>query len=131
MSTVLAPAPTLDELLNHARRYYSDAAIHRDMDCLLSAAASDEDRRVLKAYARLRRAAPGYAPGNWQANSHGGIPREELERLDIRRRATVTTGAGAGASKPCAACGSTFAYARSTAQYCSDLCSKRARRAAA
>lgn len=127
MST--APGPSLDELLTHARRYYSDAAIHRDMDCLLDAAASDEDRRVLRAYARLRRAAPGYAPGSWTANSHGAIARADLERVAARKRSTVTK--GTGAAKACAACGLTFAYTRADALYCGPRCRQRARRTGA
>lgn len=123
------PEPTLDELLTHARRYYSDAATRRDMDCLLEAAASDEDRRVLKAYARLRRAAPGYAPGSYSANSHGAIPPQELGKLAARKRSTVT--AGVGRIKPCAECGKAFAYTRADAKYCGPRCRQRARRVAA
>lgn len=58
---------TVADLLTHMRVHYSDGLIAHDLDAVLDAASSDDDRDVIRAYARLRRRAPGWNPRAYRA----------------------------------------------------------------
>lgn len=114
----------MKKLLRHLRFFYSDYAIARDMDCVMSVADSDNDRAALRLYAKARRSAPGFQAHNPKANSHNRIPTDVLSNITRKggaKSASTTT-------TECVGCRRPFVALRSDARTCSDLCRKRASR---
>lgn len=107
-------------LLVHAERHYTDYQILNDMDCLLSEGKSRGDRRLLKAYAKLRRDAPNFRPRAVPSKSnHDWIDPSDLAKLHRMTALDDDT----PPSNQCAVCGRGFS-ARRESRTCSARCRK-------
>jgi hypothetical protein len=104
--TTALPQPTTDQLLRHMRKFYSDRHIAEDVDSVLLACDSDEQRSAVRQYARARRRAPGFRPSSYSSCNHAAIAAE--------------------AEGPrCQQCGAAFTPQRSSARFCSARCRMR------
>lgn len=68
----LSDLPALSEVLHHLAVYYSDWSIKRDMDSVRDSV-DDEGWRVVRAYAKARRKAPGFRGNDSSSNNHSQI----------------------------------------------------------
>lgn len=90
---------------------WSDQLLATDLDCALAALSAPGDVAAVKAYAKARKAAPGWNAKR-QGNTHRAIPADVLEQ--IRAGATAQT-------KMCSWCGAAFLPTGRQA-YCTGAC---------
>lgn len=111
MSARLAE-PTLGQVLQHLARFYGDRAIVEDLPEALAVLDSADDRRVVEAYAKARRQAPGFAPGSWTKSNHANITDgwRPAVTAEVRR---------------CPGCGASLADRHPSALHCGRRCARR------
>lgn len=73
----LAPVQSAD-LIKHMEKHYSDWLIVEDLDSVLAACASRNDRELVQNYADARRKSPGFNPRDYAHNNHEQIDPELL-----------------------------------------------------
>lgn len=114
------PQPTTAEMLRHMQLYFSDQHIARDLGTALDACSEDSQRAVVEAYAKARRAAPGFKPHSYAHNSHRALLDAALTEVN---RAGATP-------KECPQCQAPLEAGDKRRRYCSDQCQSAARRVA-
>jgi hypothetical protein len=116
-------APEAVALLRFLRSW-NDRTIADDIGAAYDACGDDDElRRLVRAFARARRAAPGYRARSYTDTSR--IPADKLAQLQAEARRIDTQRAK---RTTCDHCGEPFTAKRSTARYCSATCRGRAAR---
>lgn len=97
-----------DKLLTHMRKFYGDRHIVEDLDAVLAVCETEDDEIAVRRYARLRKSADDFRPGDFLHNNHRNISPDVL--------------VGKVATNVCVQDGKPFVAQRSTAQFCSARC---------
>lgn len=118
-SSATRAAPTAMALIKHMTKFYSDWSMAHDLDCVEMACQRNPRRlRVVRRYARARRAAPDWQPHRPRQNNHDRIPEGVLR--DILEDASFVDRTD---SRTCHSCGEHLGQRkRRDARFCSTRC---------